>query len=71
MAVQVPKLNPNGMTKAALYEFLNAFAQKFQDVLEKLDADGGVTDTDYESVHGFAAGDINTATTTEGRGVIL
>jgi hypothetical protein len=68
MAVPVPKLTAQSVADpAAMYAFLVAFAQKFQDVLEKLDADAGITDTDYESLHGFAAGDIDTG----GRGVTL
>jgi len=71
MAVPIPKVNPNGTTKAAQHGFNIAVSQKLQDIMEKLDADAGITDTNYESLHTFAAGDIQIGTTTAGRGLIL
>ncbi|MAH51167.1 hypothetical protein CMI37_35445 [Candidatus Pacearchaeota archaeon] len=55
----------------ALFAIIILMCQKIQDLFEKLDADGGITDTDYESTLGFDAGDIQTRTSTVGRGVLL
>lgn len=50
--VDVPQSAANAAEGSALYELAaqyNDLAEKFEALLQKLDADAGVTDVDYES----------------------
>lgn len=55
MARPINQLKRAGMTQDDLFLFLQALAQDFRDLTEKLDADGGITDTDYEALLNTAA----------------
>ena len=72
MPVTVPKYSSQcANDPVALFTILILLCRKMSDLLTKLDADGGITDTNYSSLHGFDAGDVQTRTATVGRGVLL
>jgi len=57
-------ITPNGAPQGALVVLLADLVTKFNAVLAKLDADAGVTDTNYASLHAIAAGRITATETT-------
>lgn len=58
-----------------LYQIIQDLVEKIDVLTTKLNADGGVTDTDYatdfESTLGASAGEVKTRSSTEGKGVLL
>lgn len=49
MTKPIKQLKAAGWDQDQLFRFLLQLSQDYRDLCEKLDADGGVTDEDYES----------------------
>lgn len=49
------QLKAAGWNQHDLFLWLQQLAQDFRDLTEKMDSDGGITDTDYESTLNNAA----------------
>ena len=50
MAAIIADIKPTGLTQTNLIDLLYMIVSSLEDICQKLDADGGVTDTDYEAL---------------------